>query len=492
MKQILLKSIIIICVTQNVWAADVYKATIRFVIKNSNAPITLNYNEYKDGLLKYKIDTLKIINGIAQKTISLSKPIYIQVRNDSFAARVFVAPNYKSTFVVDAAKKVNGSNVPIVCTGDGKIANDYLSYLNNYMASPKTKIKGKAVTEEEYLMALDKYFVSRDSVYAIYKKRFETMLRKDPHLSFFFDTEQTNIRFCKGGLLLNFASNRHYRWGRAVNFYKKYVEPLNLHKEQVTIDSYDSRFFFGSYFLNYHTGRGWDTDSAAVAARGAWTYSLKLATEMYDGMNRTWAITTNLYFFVQICKAYPENLPPIPSLIEEFGGYISPSDKAYLLAQYQQNCQPNKIEYAENQIIEDFEISDIKKANHSFKVQLSKVTFVDLWATWCGNCIEAFPDVEQLAAHYASNPNVSFMKLSLDAKQEKWQATCKRLQLTDSSNNFWIGGEMNSTFSKQFRVGYLPRIMLLNQEGKILKLFAPDPRGDGKKRLITLIDEHLK
>ncbi len=463
-------------------------AVVRFEVKNTSSSLKLSYSEDH---LRYQNDTLKLRNGVCEKIIKLSKPIYVSVRNDEFYGQIFVAPGYKSKFVIDVMKKTSNGNVRFESLGDGKIANDYLNQTRVGMTFPRTKIADKPVSENEYLIAVDKYFFIRDSICYSHKKKCETHNQIEPYLALFFDTEQTNTRFCRGGLLLNLMSNRRYSKERANTFFAKHIEPLGLHKEQVNIESFDSRYFFFSYYLGYVRDQSWATDSTLMIKNG-FGYNLILSTKIYQGQTHRFVIASWLNFLADICKVYSSKYPPIDLLIEQYGVYIDKADKAFLLAKYKKNSQSDPTEYTENEIIKDFTVTDISRAQTNFKSKLAQVTLIDLWTTWCGNCVEGFADIEQIATHYADNKSISFIKVSLDTKIEKWQGTCQRLKIVDSPNNFWVGGELNSPFSKQFKVLYLPRIILLNQEGKILKLFAPDPRGKGRKELIAIIDKYLE
>jgi thiol-disulfide isomerase/thioredoxin len=47
-----------------------------------------------------------------------------------------------------------------------------------------------------------------------------------------------------------------------------------------------------------------------------------------------------------------------------------------------------------------------------------KVVLVDLWASWCGDCVKAMPEAEKLKV---KNPNIDVIYLSLDRKEDAWK-----------------------------------------------------------------------
>jgi thiol-disulfide isomerase/thioredoxin len=50
-----------------------------------------------------------------------------------------------------------------------------------------------------------------------------------------------------------------------------------------------------------------------------------------------------------------------------------------------------------------------------------KTVVIDVWATWCGPCREALPNVNALAAEFAGRSDVAFIALSIDYLQSIWE-----------------------------------------------------------------------
>ena len=47
-----------------------------------------------------------------------------------------------------------------------------------------------------------------------------------------------------------------------------------------------------------------------------------------------------------------------------------------------------------------------------------KIVVLDLWASWCRDCIQSMPKAKELED---KNPNVKFIFLSLDRNEEAWK-----------------------------------------------------------------------
>ena len=52
------------------------------------------------------------------------------------------------------------------------------------------------------------------------------------------------------------------------------------------------------------------------------------------------------------------------------------------------------------------------------KKQEGKIVVLEIWASWCGDCVKAMPKIKELQA---KNPDVSFLFISMDKTADKWK-----------------------------------------------------------------------
>ena len=97
-----------------------------------------------------------------------------------------------------------------------------------------------------------------------------------------------------------------------------------------------------------------------------------------------------------------------------------------------------------------------------------KVVAIDLWATWCIPCIEAFPAWEALQEEF-KDKEVAFLSVSIDQKPEAWTAMVRDMK----GLQLHIGDQEQSTFKADYSIRRIPRYMLIDQEGKIVDLDIP-------------------
>jgi thiol-disulfide isomerase/thioredoxin len=65
-----------------------------------------------------------------------------------------------------------------------------------------------------------------------------------------------------------------------------------------------------------------------------------------------------------------------------------------------------------NQPAEDFGFRSLDGALMHLSSKRGKVVFVDLWGTWCIQCVAEMPTVQRLYDRYRNDPNVSFLIIS--------------------------------------------------------------------------------
>jgi thiol-disulfide isomerase/thioredoxin len=93
---------------------------------------------------------------------------------------------------------------------------------------------------------------------------------------------------------------------------------------------------------------------------------------------------------------------------------------------------------------------------------LGKVVVIDVWASWCPDCIKGFPKYKELQQQF---PDVVYLYISMDRKWENWIVGAENNIL--KGQHFWAPDGMKGVFGQSIDLDWIPRYMVIDQEGKI-------------------------
>lgn len=114
-----------------------------------------------------------------------------------------------------------------------------------------------------------------------------------------------------------------------------------------------------------------------------------------------------------------------------------------------------------------------------------KYVYIDIWATWCGPCKREIPFLKELEADY-HDKDITFLSISIDAQKDhdKWKQMVEEKEL--GGVQLFADSDWESKFVQDYMVKGIPRFILLDPEGNIVKSNAPRP---SSKEIRALFDE---
>lgn len=111
-----------------------------------------------------------------------------------------------------------------------------------------------------------------------------------------------------------------------------------------------------------------------------------------------------------------------------------------------------------------------------------ELIYVDLWATWCGPCIDELPALEKLKEKY-KDEEITFIPLSIDSDLDAWQK-----YLAKNERDLDMEFVMNRSGLAPYKLITIPRYLLFDTDFNIISVFAPKPSDPAVRQLI---DQYL-
>jgi len=97
------------------------------------------------------------------------------------------------------------------------------------------------------------------------------------------------------------------------------------------------------------------------------------------------------------------------------------------------------------------------------KKQKGKITVIEVWASWCGDCVKAMPKVKELQE---KNKNVSFVFISMDKTADKWKDGIQKHELKGAQ--YMANDGMKGVFGQAIDLDWIPRYIIIDSRGKII------------------------
>ncbi|MFT5300745.1 MAG: thiol-disulfide isomerase/thioredoxin [Mariniblastus sp.] len=131
-----------------------------------------------------------------------------------------------------------------------------------------------------------------------------------------------------------------------------------------------------------------------------------------------------------------------------------------------------------------FTVPMVDGQSFSLKSQVGKVVVLDFWATWCGPCVKALPQMEDAIANFSTD-EVAFLAINLEEDVDASKEFLKARVL-----NIPVGLD-SGEISKQFDVTSVPQTVIIDPQGKIAFLGVGNSN-DLEEKLKNAIEELIE
>ena len=196
-------------------------------------------------------------------------------------------------------------------------------------------------------------------------------------------------------------------------------------------------------------------------------------------------------FIKNILEEMPELYDSIPDVKTVFSQDFFYTDLEKLSAK---NKQRFEVSETESQLTGIFymtddrteKLPDVRVLNLLMEKYEGKVLYIDVWATWCGPCIEEFKVIPNLH-NYFKEKDVIFINLCLDSKKENWKPTIIKNNI--EGENYFLDYNASQLFRAEHNLPGYPSYLIIDKKGGILN---PAPKPSNLESTIQKIESCLK
>ena len=118
-----------------------------------------------------------------------------------------------------------------------------------------------------------------------------------------------------------------------------------------------------------------------------------------------------------------------------------------------------------------------------------KVILIDVWATWCGPCLDERPAMMKLIDKYKEEEDFIPLMLSTNKTKEEWEKFILKEDVSYIENNLLLVGGGKISFEKNYSITYIPRYILIDKSGKFISSKIDDLESQS---LMSVIDSALE
>lgn len=92
-----------------------------------------------------------------------------------------------------------------------------------------------------------------------------------------------------------------------------------------------------------------------------------------------------------------------------------------------------------------------------------KTLVIDIWASWCGDCVKGMPKVKALQLQF---PEASYVFLSLDRGVDAWKRGIEKYNV--AGNHYYMPNAKQCDFANFANISWIPRYMVVNKASEIV------------------------
>lgn len=182
--------------------------------------------------------------------------------------------------------------------------------------------------------------------------------------------------------------------------------------------------------------------------------------------------------------------------IDEFGEFLQEFDSSVqntliyqkMLADYENQMELKNKSFG---IITDTDLKsfEIDFKNISVMEKLiqnnsGKALYIDIWATWCGACLNEFPYSNKLF-NEIDTTKINMIYLCINSRKDTWEKIIKSKKL--KGQHYLIDNDLMDKFKNQndIKISGIPHYIIVGKDGEIINKNAPRPSSEKALKILT-------
>lgn len=129
------------------------------------------------------------------------------------------------------------------------------------------------------------------------------------------------------------------------------------------------------------------------------------------------------------------------------------------------SCDNEPKEFSKKALTDTFVTLDDKSISlkNILESHKGKPIVIDIWASWCSDCIKGMPKVKALQEKYKG---VAYVFLSLDRSVEAWKRGIEKYDV--KGDHYFMASGKDCDFANFVNISWIPRYMVINKAGEIV------------------------
>ena len=101
--------------------------------------------------------------------------------------------------------------------------------------------------------------------------------------------------------------------------------------------------------------------------------------------------------------------------------------------------------------------------NDILKKNLGKPLVIEVWASWCSDCVKAMPRAKSMQRKHSKS---AFIFISMDKTDKKWKEGIKKHEL--SGEQYLSPDGMKGKFGTAIDLDWIPRYIIVSKNGDVI------------------------